>query len=1124
MDNYQLVTKGFQILTGMLAPFVAIELKGQFKENWWNIGVLNVLREEQKRDLPSGGDWAKLVDSLDVARCLVLIDVLWNEIFKKKLSLEHRNWVKELITTRNKWAHKGGGDFTSDNACRALDTMARLLEQIDSESTEEIRGLLRQIRYGTSDASTSITRIQNVPASTEPSGNVLNNTPQQGLTPWRFAIEPHPDVAKGLYLQAEFAADLFQVFKGTALLEYQDPVEFFGRTYITEGMKGLLIQAIKRVSGKGGEPVIQLKTSFGGGKTHSMLALYHLLKGSSQLENIPHVKDVIKGAGVDKCPRAKVAVLVGTALNPSKTRRPPNFPGITIRTIWGEIAAQLAEQSGNPKLYDIIKDADKSSVPPGSEALLELFDSCGQCVILIDELVAYARVLYGINDLPAGTFDSLLTFVQQLTEAARASTDSIVVAAIPESNIEIGGEAGQKALASIEHTFGRMEAIWKPVGADEGFEIVRRRLFLPVQDKQKRDDVCRAFSEMYRQNFQDFPAECKELAYLERLKSCYPLHPEVFERLYNDWATLERFQKTRGVLRLMASVIHDLWVKNDHSLLIMPGSIPLDNTIVREELTRYLTEGWNSVIEKEIDGTRSITYQTDIDNTRFTKYIASRRVARTIFLGSAPSVREQVVRGLEDVRLRLGVVQPGEQISVFNDSLARLIDSLSYLYSNNRRYWYDLRPNLKRTVEDRAQQIPSDDVDMEIERRVKAFRDRAEFTAVHNCPSSSLDVPDEQSVRLVVLPPEKTYKQKVSSNKAEEFILDILSNRGSSGRLYKNMLVFVGPDTDVVAGLKPEVRRYIAWKSVLEDIETLNLDALQTKQAKDSLARSNETVDLRIKETYCWLFVPHQNGTDPMTLEVSRISGGSENHIIKASKKLVSDEQLIPKWGAALLLMQLEQWLWKNDNHIQVKKVWDCISSYCYLPRLRQTDVLFEAVRQGVKSDEYFAYADGVTESGRYLGLKLNESYVTVGLSGYIVKLEAALKQIKNEQEEKRKEFTYPLPGKDREGLTARNGSSTSSTSSTTDLFRPEPPEPPKSDKPRRFYGNMSLNTLRIGKDAGRIAEEVVQHLISLPEATVEVSFEIQAYVPDGVPDEIVRAVKENCRELKFKSFDFEEY
>ncbi|HPZ08328.1 MAG TPA: Swt1 family HEPN domain-containing protein [Candidatus Eremiobacteraeota bacterium] len=1128
MDNYQLVTKGFTILREMLAPFVAAELSIKFKDNWWKAGVLNVLRDDQSRDLPSEGDWAVLVDSLDIARCLILIDVLWNEVFKKKLSLDHRNWVKELITTRNKWAHKGGGDFSSEDAWRALDTMARLLEHIDNESTEEIRGLVREVRYGTKEASTAVTKSQTSPAAEVKAPGVLNTAPLQGLLPWRFVIEPHPDVARGHYLQAEFAADLFQVYKGTAQIEYQDATEFFGRTYVTEGMKGLLHQAIKRVSGLGGEPVIQLKTSFGGGKTHSMLALYHLLRGPSKLVKIPHVKNVIDEAGIDILPKAKVAVLVGTALNPSKIRRPANFPGITIRTIWGEMAAQLAEQAGNPKLYDIVRDADKASVPPGSEALMELFDSSGQCVILIDELVAYARVLYGTSNLPAGTFDALLTFVQQLTEAVRASNDSIVVASIPESNIEIGGEAGQKALASIEHTFGRMESIWKPVGADEGFEIVRRRLFLPVQDKQKRDDACRAFSEMYRQNFQDFPAECKELTYFERLKSCYPIHPEVFERLYSDWATLERFQKTRGVLRLMAAVIHDLWVKNDHSLLIMPGSTPLDNINVREELTRYLSEGWNSVIEKEIDGIRSIPHRLDRENPRFTKYIASGRVSRAIFLGSAPSVREQTVRGLEDVRLRLGVVQPGEPVSVFNDSLSRLIDSLSYLYNNNRRYWYDLRPNLKRTVEDRAQQIPADDVEVEIEGRLKAFRDRADFAAVHNCPYSSLDIPDEQSVRLAVLPPKKTYKQKNRSSKAEDFIQEIIAKRGTSGRLYKNMLVFVAPDDDIIVSLNSEVRKFLAWKSVVEDIETLNLDALQTKQAKESLKRSSETVDLRVRETYCWLFVPCQTGTDPISLEVFRISGGTENHIVKASGKLIRDEQLITGWAPSLLLMQLDRWLWKNEPHIQIKKVWDYMSSYCYLPRLKKIDILLDAIKKGLASDEYFAYAEGVADSGRYLELKIKNAYVNVVSSGYLVKLDAAKKQIDSdrEKEEKKSAITYPERESDPDRLKIKNSSAgeevyTDISGSVMPYFLPEPPAEPPG--PERFFGNIKLNTVRIGKDAGQIAEEVVQHLQSLPDAEIEVTLEIQATVPGGVPEDIVRVIRENCRNLKFMSYEFED-
>ena len=193
-----------------------------------------------------------------------------------------------------------------------------------------------------------------------------------------------------------------------------------------------------------------------------------------------------------------------------------------------------------------------------------------------------------------------------MTEAARASRNSLVVASIPESDIEIGGEAGRIALETIEHTFGRMEAIWKPVGANEGFEIVRRRLFSLRMILLLLNRYAGPFSEMYNQSAADFPLECKELEYYERLKSCYPIHPEVFDRLYGDWATLEHFQRTRGVLRLMAAVIHDLWMKNDGGLLIMPSSIALDNPNVREELTRHLPEGWNAVIDKEIDGRNSI--------------------------------------------------------------------------------------------------------------------------------------------------------------------------------------------------------------------------------------------------------------------------------------------------------------------------------------------------------------------------------------------------------------------------------------------------------------------------------------------------------------------------------------
>ena len=440
--------------------------------------------------------------------------------------------------------------------------------------------------------------------------------------PWREVVTPHPDVASGGYEQAEFAADLAQVVAGAADLEYQDPREFFARTYLTEGMKRLLVTAVRRLSGDGGTPIVQLKTAFGGGKTHTMLALYHLLGGGAGIEQMEGAEDILHDAGVDELPSARLAVIVGTDLSPSNTRR---VNGITVHTLWGNIAAQL----GGREAYNIIQTADENSVAPGAHDLATIFSQFGPAVILIDELVAYARRIYGVDGLPAGSFDSIMTFVQSLTEAVRRSERCQLVASIPESQIEIGEEGGQATLERIEHIFGRLEDIWKPVGAREGFEVVRRRLFSPVRDETARDEVCREFIRLYDENPSDFPTDCREGEYLKRLRQSYPIHPELFDRLYKDWSTLERFQRTRGVLRLMAAVIHELWSHDDRSTLIMPGSIAIDAPRVREELLRYLPEGWNAVVDNDVDGTGAEPRAIDAENSRFGGISAARRVART---------------------------------------------------------------------------------------------------------------------------------------------------------------------------------------------------------------------------------------------------------------------------------------------------------------------------------------------------------------------------------------------------------------------------------------------------------------------------------------------------------------
>ncbi len=1124
MSNHEIVGKGFGILREQLAPYIAQQLLNipeyKIEDRWWTEGVLGALSEREQNDLYYGDDYGMRVDSLDIAACLNLIDRHWNNLFRYKLPNAARSWAKEIKDFRNQWAHIGGKDFTDKETIRALDTMALLAGEIDIEAQAEIQAMIRTLQYGSAQGSLASTSNGAEAGAGKKSLGVMTSTPMKGLPSWRNVIEPHPDVAQGRYKNAEFAADLAQVARGEGAYEYRDPVEFFSRTYVTEGMKGLLVQALRRVAGKDGEPVIQLKTAFGGGKTHSMLALYHLLRGRAPSSRTPNIKGVLEASEIDRPPVCRVAVLVGTALDPSKSKRPSDMPGITVNTLWGEMAYQLAKDAGIPKLYDMIKDADKKGVSPGSETIKNLFDACGPCVVLIDELVAYAKKLWKVDGLPAGSFDNLISFIQEITEAARASQNSLVVASIPESNIEIGeeGSGGQQALSAIEHTFGRMEAIWKPVAADEGFEIVRRRLFLNCKDEAARDSVCMAFSQMYQENAADFPTNAKEVDYFQRMRSCYPIHPEIFDRLYEDWATIERFQKTRGVLRLMAAVVHNLWMNQDGSLLIMPGSISLDVANIRDELTRHVGDNWNAIVDHEVDGKASIPYQKDQENGRFGLVMAARRVARTVMLGSAPSTRNDKIRGLETSRIRLGCVQPGENIATFNDALSTLQGSLTYLYSNPSydRFWFDTRPTLRKTVEDRASQRTNEEVEMEIERRLKRMHKERPFGRVHVCPESSMDVSDEQDVGLVILKYNQTYKRNEPNDIAIKAAEVILNTRGLSPRIYKNMLAFVAPDQNMMSSLREEVKRFLAWVSIRDDSVDLNLDAAQNRETNNNIQRCDQTVEARILETYCHLLVPYiDREADLKTIVWEEISirGGSDNIIVKAARKMQQNEQLITTWAPALLNMQLEDLLWQGRNEIKVDELWKLLCTYCYLPRLASFEVLQTCIQNGVNSEDYFAYADSVTD-GKYTALKYNQYVGFVDRSGYLVKQIAALKQ-KNAEAQAKPE-PQPNPWKVPAG---------EQPESPNDNPMPQPATEPQPHQPqnRRFSMTATLDNTRVVKNVGSLMDEIINHLMQIDGAKVELKLLVEAEMPNGTPVNTARAIKENCATLKVDDFGFDE-
>ncbi len=1108
ITNSERVGKALELLKDGLRPYVERELKATYKDRW----------VETAR--PSFPDWQKVGKdgqglNWDTQALLQVMCELWNDCFKKILGPSDRNLAFELRDVRNKWAHQKA--FSTDDAYRAIDSVSRLLAAVSSEQVESVEQMKAEILRVKFDEQLRSQKRKE-------SSIAVEGKPATGLRPWREIVTPHPDVASGRYQQAEFAADLWQVYLGEGSDEYKDPIEFYRRTFITEGLQKLLANALLRLAGHGGDPVVELQTNFGGGKTHSMLALWHLFAGVP-VGQLPGLETVTQTAGVSQPPQVRRAVLVGNRMSPADVHKKPD--GTVVHTLWGELAWQLGGKEG----YAMVRSADEKAVSPG-DSLRLLFNKFSPCLILIDEWVAYARQLYNKSDLPAGDFDAHFTFAQTLSESAKLADKTLLVVSIPASQNEIGGEGGQAALERLKNVIERVETSWRPASAEEGFEIVRRRLFQPITDPElftARDTVVKAFADEYRKFAQEFPAEAGKSEYERRMKAAYPIHPELFDRLYNDWSTLDKFQRTRGVLRLMSAVIHTLWEREDKGLMILPASVPVDAPSVQSELTRYLPPVWDPIIEKDIDGPNSLPLKIDRENPMLGRYSAARRVARTLYLGSAPT-QDATKKGLEDRQIKLGCVQPGETSGTFGDALRKLADQATYLYVDGSRYWYATQPSVNRLAEERAERYHAEDVTEEIRRRLaEEAKHRGDFSKVHVCPTSSADVVDEPEAKLVILSPDSAHSAKTDSSEGRVSAAEIL-NRGSAGRNCGNMLVFLAADKTRLVDLDKAVRSYMAWQSIEKEKVSLNLTPFQANQVEQRLTSSDQAVKGRIPETYVWLLVPGQKRPDPgqafpaVEWQEFRLQG-QEWLAERASKKLKNDGLLITSMAGTILRFEIDQVpLWRG-NHVGVKQLVDDFAKYLYLPRVKNAQVLLDAIQDGVSrltwEQDTFAYADyydatadrypGI-EAGRRLTVQLNANSV-------VVKPAVAAAQIEKDSGPPTSVGTGDDAGTGvgttRTGTTGTGGEIGSGTG--------DGGKQSKTPVLRRFHGSAKIDATRLSRDVDAIASSVVQHLAGLLDAKMTVTIEIEAEIPSGAPDNVVRTVTENCRTLKFETSGFEE-
>ena len=397
---------------------------------------------------------------------------------------------------------------------------------------------------------------------------------------------------------------------------------------------------------------------------------------------------------------------------------------------------------------------------------------------------------------------------------------------------------------------------------------------------------------------------------------------------------------------------------------------------------------------------------------------------------------------------------------------------------------------------------------------------RGDFNRVHILPPSSHDVQDDQDASLVVLGPTYPHtKEAGSGSRAITAAKSMLESRGNTPRLFRNTLVFLAADETRLQDLEDGVRRFLAWQSILDDRETLDLPPHQVRQAESQRTAAEGAVAARIGETYQWLLVPVQT-TPQANVEWQDIRLAGQGPLAeRASRRMRNDELLIPSFAGTRLRMELDRIpLWRGD-HVSVRQLLDDFARFSYLPRLKEPQVLLEAIRNGLSlmtwEQDSFAYADGYDDDARrYRGLHSGPRGPLLDTdSGLLVCPDMARRQMTEEQALNDPPATetgtiyYPEPEKP-VGVREGSGGDT--------------PEPTPRSVAKRYHGSVKLDPTRVGRDASKVADEVIAHLAGLLGADVELILEIKANIPDGAPEQVVRIVIENTRELRFDDSGFE--
>ena len=758
---------------------------------------------------------------------------------------------------------------------------------------------------------------------------------------WQIAM-PHKDIREGKFDESIFAADLGEVYAGRGAIDYKDPITFFKKTYLTKGLSSMLSDVLSRVAGKGkGEKVIQLQTPFGGGKTHTLLSLYHLFNKPGEIKNIDTVKDLLEKNKIKELPTVKVIVLVGTALNPQNDR-----------TLWGELAYQIGA-----KAYKTVEDNDKNKIAPGADDLSKILSDAQPCLILMDEVLQYLTKAYGVKVGDGSLGGQTLSFLQELTIAVANNENCVLVATLPSSIQEQYDEKTEEAFGKLTRVFGRVEAIRTPVEGEEIYEIIRRRLFENIGVEKDRKQVAQVYWDLYQKLSADLPRKVKEVGYRDKIEKAYPFHPELVEIFYERWGSLPGFQRTRGVLRFLARVVGDLYQNPNSGAIIQPAFINLDNQNLRSELTKFVGVTYESVIASDISGPSAKAPRIDRElGTEYARERISEGLATSIFLYSFTGSKG---KGANEQQLRLSVLTPTLTPSIIAEGLSRLSRQLWFLNSDGGGiYKFTTQPNINKMLVDKEDALNEDDVFELVSQKLKDIVGYSHFKP-YIWPVEDRDVDDIPELSLVVLSLDYVFNDK-EETEAKKFIEKLLENHSGTFRKYKNSIIFLVADGEGRKNLLSHIKRLLALRSIEDDYK--GEEKLADEQMKDlniRLSDAEQKTNAVIHNVYRHVVVAGSGKEALRQFDLGlQTVDGDKTLSEKVYETLKAHEKLLDRLDPSLLTSKRFGVWPENEELISLKKLKENFSQYTHLPMLETLQVLAGTASIGVERG-FFGYALG---------------------------------------------------------------------------------------------------------------------------------------------------------------------